>query len=95
VLQVANVLNDKNKRELLPRIAGKSKSEIDNIIAEYQPPQIIPDQAKPRLVKKTVTVQRALAGASLKSAGRRATGPELGQISLHRRLSKNCDLSII
>ena len=82
VLQIANVLNDRNKSELLPRIVGKSKREIDNIIAEYQSPRIIPDQAKPRLVKKTVTVQCALAGGTLKAAGKRASGPELGEISL-------------
>ncbi len=70
VLQIANVLNPDNKKRLLPRVEGKSKSEIDKIIAEFQPPLVIPDQARPRLVKKTVTVQRA-------------TGPELGQISLH------------
>jgi 5-methylcytosine-specific restriction endonuclease McrA len=83
VLQVANVLNRDNKKELLPRIEMKSKSDIDKIIAEYQSPQVIPDQARPRLVKKAVTVPRAPAGASLKSASRRAARPELGQISLH------------
>jgi len=69
VLQVANVLTPENKKELLPRIEGKSKSEIDRIIAVFQPPQVIPDQARPRLVKKEVPVQHT-------------TSPELGQISL-------------
>jgi hypothetical protein len=95
VLQVANVLKPDNKEELLARVERKSKSEIDRIIAEYQAPQAIPDQAKARVVRKTVTVQRALAGVSLKDAGKRASCPELGEISLHWRLSKNCDLSII
>jgi hypothetical protein len=82
VLQIANVLNDANKKDLLPRVEMKSKSEIDKIIAEYQPPKIIPDQARPRLVKKEVPIRRALAGAPLKGTGSRATGPELGEISL-------------
>jgi hypothetical protein len=89
VLQIANVLNDANKKDLLPRVEMKSKSEIDKIIAEYQPPKIIPDQARPRLVKKEVPIRRALAGAPLKGTGSRATGPELGEISLRWRLSKN------
>jgi len=70
VLQIANVLNGDNKRTLLLRVEKKSKSEIDRILAEYQMPQIIPDLARPRLVKKEVPVQRAIS-------------PELGQISLH------------
>jgi hypothetical protein len=69
VLQIANVLNPENKKELLPRVLRKSKSDIDKILAEYQIPQVIPDRARPRLVKKAVSVQRA-------------SGPELGEISL-------------
>jgi hypothetical protein len=89
VLQVANVLNPMNKLELLPRIARRSKSEIDKILSEYQIPQFIPDQARPRMVKKAISVQSEPAGVNLKDAGRRASGPELGQISLRWRLSKN------
>jgi len=83
VLQVANVLNPMNKLELLPRIARRSKSEIDKILSEYQIPQFIPDQARPRMVKKAISVQSEPAGVNLKDAGRHASGPELGQISLH------------
>jgi len=83
VLQIANVLDENNKNELLPRVEMKSKSDIDKIIAEFQPPQAIPDQARPRLVKKAVVVQRTLDGANLGGADKRASDPELGQISLH------------
>ena len=76
VLQIANVLSRDNKKELLPRVEMKSKSEIDTIIAEYQSPIVIPDQARPRLVKKKVPVQHA-------------TSPELGQISLHSEGKNN------
>ena len=38
VLQIANVVDPENKNELLPRIAGKSKGQIDRILAEYQIP---------------------------------------------------------
>jgi len=70
VLQVANVINPENKNDLLSKIQNKSKRQIDHVIAEFQPPQVIPDQARPRLVKKAV-------------ADKRATSLELGQISLH------------
>ncbi|MGD8413349.1 MAG: hypothetical protein PVF33_03915 [Candidatus Latescibacterota bacterium] len=82
VLQVANVLTQDNKQELLPRIVMKSKSEIDKILAEYQAPSVIPDQARPRMVKMAVPEQRALTGGTLKAAGKRASGPELGENSL-------------
>jgi hypothetical protein len=89
VLQVANVLTPDNNDRLLPRIEGKSKSEIDKIIIEYQAPQIIPDQAIPRLVKKAKVVQRAPAGVLSINAGKRASGPELGEISLHSEGQNN------
>jgi hypothetical protein len=82
VLQVANVLRPENKQELLARVGGKSKSEIEKIIIEYQAPQVIPDSARPKLVKKIAPVQHALTGGRLKAAGKRASGPELGEISL-------------
>jgi hypothetical protein len=69
VLQIANVLTPENKKELLPRIELKSKSEIEKIIVEHQAPQAIPDSARPKLVKKIASVQRA-------------SGPELGENSL-------------
>jgi 5-methylcytosine-specific restriction endonuclease McrA len=95
VLQVAGVLHPQNQKTLLPRLAGKSRSEIERIVAEYQMPVAIRDQAKPRIVRREVTVDRAPAGASAKSAGgRRATAAgvndneadndaRLGEISLH------------
>jgi hypothetical protein len=82
VLQVANVLDARNKGSLLPRIVGKSKREIERILAEYHVPVAIPDKATPRMVKKPVPVSGAPAGASSKRAGERGSGPELGEISL-------------
>jgi len=81
VLQVSNVLNAKNQAELLPRLMGKSKGEIERIVAEYQLPVPIRDQARPRIVKKEITVDPAPAGARAKSAGGRA-GHTLGENSL-------------
>jgi 5-methylcytosine-specific restriction endonuclease McrA len=83
VLQIAKVIDAHNKDSLLPRIVGKSKSEVDAILAEYQIPQAIPDTARLRMVKKPVPAPSAPAGASSTRAGERASGPELGQISLH------------
>ena len=77
VLQVANVLDAGNKASLLPRIVGKSKRQIESIIAEYHIPISIPDSARPRMVKKAVP--SAPTGAGSQDAG----GPELGEISLH------------
>jgi hypothetical protein len=81
VLQIANVLTPDNKQKLLPRVIGKSKSEIDTIIAEFQPPLVIPDRARPRLVKKAI--QREPAGAISNSGGKLRSGPVLGENSLH------------
>ena len=83
------MLTPENSKELLPRIERKTKLQIDKILAEYQSPQVIPDQARPRLVKKTIPVQRALAGGTAKAAGKRASGPELGQISLRSEGKNN------
>jgi len=94
VLQVANVLNPENSEELLPRIERKSKIQIDKIVAEYQSPQMIPDQARPKLVKKEVPVHRALAGAPLEGTGRHASGPELGEISLRSEGKNNPTVNI-
>ena len=80
VLQVANVLDAGNKASLLPRIVGKSKRQIESIIAEYHIPLSIPDSAKPRMVKKAVP--SAPAGTGSQGAGERAGDPELGEISL-------------
>jgi hypothetical protein len=49
VLQSANVLDSSNKHSLLPRIAGRSKCQIDKILAEYHVPLAIPDIAKPKI----------------------------------------------
>jgi hypothetical protein len=56
VVQVYSVLTPDNKDSMLPRLVGKSRSEIESIIAEYVPPRKIFDQAKPTLVKKLVAV---------------------------------------
>jgi 5-methylcytosine-specific restriction endonuclease McrA len=63
VVQVSSVLSPENKDTLLPRLVGKSRSEIDRIMAEYEPPRKIIDQAKPTLVKKLVVVEGAPASA--------------------------------
>ena len=82
VVQVSSVLSPENKNTLLPRLVGKSKSEIDRILAEYVPPRKIIDQAKPTLVKKLVVVEGAPACASSKSAaGERPQ--ELGKMTRH------------
>jgi hypothetical protein len=82
VVQLSPVLNAKNKKVLLPRVEGKSKNEIERILAEFQPPQVIPDQARQRLVKRQVSVECASADALTESAGRGESPPELGEISL-------------
>jgi len=83
VLQVANVLDASNKSSLLPRIVGKSKTQIDRVLAEYHIPVAIPDMARPKMVKKQVPVPRAPTGPLACSAGERASIPGLGEISLH------------
>jgi hypothetical protein len=94
VVQIYSVLTPDNKDSMLPRLVGKSRSEIYVVMAEYMPPRKIFDQAKPTLVKKLVAVERAPGGASPKSAAG-ALDLELGKMTRHWRLSKNCDLSII
>ena len=82
VVQVSSVLSPENKDTLLPRLVGKSRSEIDRIMAEYVPPRKIIDQAKPTLVKKLVIVEGAPAGASSKSAAG-APALQLGEMTRH------------
>ena len=74
VVQVASVLNAENKASLLPRLVGKSKSEIERILSEYHSPRKVPDQAKPTVVAKEVSVERAPACASAPTSGSRPTG---------------------
>ncbi|MGD8415078.1 MAG: HNH endonuclease signature motif containing protein [Candidatus Latescibacterota bacterium] len=83
VVQVYRVLTPDNKDSLLPRLVGKSRSEIEHIIGEYVPPRVIFDQARPTLVQKVSPVQRALTGGSLKAAGKRAGNSELGEMTRH------------
>jgi 5-methylcytosine-specific restriction endonuclease McrA len=80
--QVATVLTVENKQDLLPRLTGKSKSEIDRLLAEYRPRQKIRDRAKPTTVSKMVPVESPPAGALFGSAGGGQASPELGEISL-------------
>jgi hypothetical protein len=82
VVQISPVLNAKNKKVLLPRVERKSKNEIERVLAEFQPPQVIPDQARPRVVKREVAIEQAPAGESSESAGRHDSPPELGEIPL-------------
>jgi hypothetical protein len=62
VVQVYSVLTPQNKDHLLPRLVGKSRRQIERILAEYQMPRKIIDQAKPTLVKKLVPVEGAPSG---------------------------------
>jgi 5-methylcytosine-specific restriction endonuclease McrA len=87
--QVATVLTVENKKDLLPRLMGKSKSEIDKLLAEYRPPQKIRDQARPTTVSKMVTVESLPAGALSTSDGGRQTSPDLGEISLRSEGKKD------
>jgi hypothetical protein len=82
VVQIAPVLGAQNKKALLPRVEGKSKKEIDAILAEFQPPQVIPDQTRQRLVKRQVSVECPGTDAPSESAGGHERTPELGEISL-------------
>jgi 5-methylcytosine-specific restriction endonuclease McrA len=82
VVLVYSVLTPENKDELLPRLVGKSRSEIEYILAEYRMPRKIFDQAKPTLVKKLVVVEGAPAGASSKSAAGEHT-LEVGEMTRH------------
>jgi 5-methylcytosine-specific restriction endonuclease McrA len=91
VLQVAGVLQPQNQKTLLPRVVGKSRSEIERIVAEYQMPVAIRDQAKPRIVRREIPVDVPPAGAGARSARGRGDSPsgvahgdaKLGEISLH------------
>lgn len=57
-VQVAGVLTPWNKSDLLPRLIGGSRSEIDRVLSGYQVPRRIADQARPTMVKKLVCVER-------------------------------------
>jgi len=74
VIVVATTLTRQNKTELLKRVVGKSQSEVKRVVAEYKPPQKIPDQARPTVVVKSVPVTKALpvAGAPRDGAGESA-----------------------
>jgi hypothetical protein len=89
VVQIAPVLNAQNKKSLLPRVEGKAKKDIDAILAAFQPPQVIADQARPRVVKRHVSVESAPADADASDAGERKSAPELGEISLHSEGENN------
>ncbi len=82
VVQVYSVLTPDNKDKLLPRLVGKSRSEIERIMAEYLPARKFFDQAKPTLVKKLVVVEGASAGASSERAAS-APAQELGKMTRH------------
>jgi 5-methylcytosine-specific restriction endonuclease McrA len=50
VILLSKALRPDNKRELLVRVVGKSRRQIEQVVAEYQPPKRIPDQARPTMV---------------------------------------------
>jgi hypothetical protein len=80
VIAVATTLTPQNKTELLKRIVGKSQSEVKRVVAEYKPPQKIPDQARPTVVIKNTPAQALpVAGASPHGAGDLAE-PKVGEI---------------
>jgi 5-methylcytosine-specific restriction endonuclease McrA len=62
VVLLSKALRPDNKRELLRRVLGKSQRQIEQIVAEYQPPRRIPDQARPTMV--LTAASPAGAGAS-------------------------------
>ena len=72
LLQVANILKPGNQAELLPRLVGQSKHHIERVVAEYELPRKIYDQARPTLVKKRVEIAAAPACGTSKAAGERA-----------------------
>jgi hypothetical protein len=82
VVQVSGVLSPDNKDSLLPRLVGKSRTEIERIMAEYVPPRRINDQAKPTLVKKLVAVERAPAARD-QDAPPGAPPDEVGEMPRH------------
>ncbi len=61
-VQVAGIVTPNNKSDLLPKLIGKSRSQIDRLLAGYQIPRRIADQARPTMVKKLVRVEHAPAG---------------------------------
>ena len=61
-VQVGGVITPNNKYDLLPQLIGKSRSQIDGLLAGYQIPRRIADQARPTMVKKMVRVEHAPAG---------------------------------
>ena len=82
VVQVYRVLTPENKHSLLPRLVGKSYSEIERIMAEYLPARTIIDQAKPTLVKKLVAVESVPPRASSDRAAD-ASASQLGDLTRH------------
>jgi 5-methylcytosine-specific restriction endonuclease McrA len=92
VVLLSKALRPDNKRELLRRVLGKSQRQIEQIVAEYQPPRRIPDQARPTRVLTALSpvgagASRDGAGApsALAAPGKGADVPspaKLGEISL-------------
>jgi len=84
VILASKVLKPTNKAELLPRLMGKSQSEIKKILVEYEPPHVIPDQVKPRIVMKPVSAESTkghLSDAEPPDAIR-PPSPDVGEIPL-------------
>jgi 5-methylcytosine-specific restriction endonuclease McrA len=88
VVQVYGVLSPKNKDRLLPRIIGRSRTAIEQVLAEYRAPRHLMDQVKPTMVKKIVPVESAPSRATQKGAGT-ACAPELGEMTRHCDGSNN------
>jgi hypothetical protein len=70
-------------------VERKSKNEIERVLAEFQSPQEIPDQATPRVVKRQVSVERAPVDADASDTGGRESAPELGYFSLRSEGKNN------
>ncbi len=82
VILLTGALRPENKTELLSRVAGKTQSQIERIVAEYKPPKQISDQARPTMVIKAAkTEDTAGAGAPRESADA-SPSAKLGKIPL-------------
>lgn len=88
VVQVYSVLTPGNKDQLLPRIIGRSRSAIEQILADYRAPRHLMDQVRPTMVRKIVPVESAPSRTRPDGAGT-AREPVLGEMTRHSDGSKN------
>ena len=82
VVQVYGAITPENKDQLIPRIIGRSRTAIEQVLAEYRAPRHVMDQVRPTMVKRIVPVERAQSRATQQGAGT-ACASELGEITRH------------